>query len=251
MLGLILWPMLAHIAFCIGGPIGDETERDRWPHSVNIAVFNLTSDNQAHYRQSDSVIMSSAGANVCCDSGGMAGIYGKIFKGRFERTGGFSFWVTNSGNGHADIKNCRWGLPEIFDDNAHAPIRGVCIKLSNPVNAYRIYPDVRHKLLLSSLSRDNVGLVSEADSNQHQKSTDPAYPSGNRCPPGGISGCVRRFPLGAQIGIALFLSGAAWVCLLLGAFRPFGLLVVGRRDIIKVMGCGFLGVGLLCGSFGV
>lgn len=111
--------------------------------------------------------------------------------------------------------------------------------------------NVSAQLPVSSLPSNSISLVSEANSDQHQQSTNAAYPSRSACPPGRVSGCIRRFPLSAQIGVSLILSGLAWFCLLIGAFRPFGLLVIGRRDVLKALSYGLLGIGLLCGSFGV
>jgi hypothetical protein len=44
---------------------------------------------------------------------------------------------------------------------------------------------------------------------------------------------------GAQIGISLVVGGLAWVALWC-ALRPFGLLVIGRSDVAKASGYGFL-----------
>ncbi|OYX39888.1 MAG: hypothetical protein B7Y98_03455 [Sphingomonas sp. 32-62-10] len=50
--------------------------------------------------------------------------------------------------------------------------------------------------------------------------------------------------MGAQIVIALIIAGAAWLALW-RALRPFGQIVISRRDVRQAISYGLLGFGLL------
>ncbi|WP_374137618.1 hypothetical protein [Sphingomonas sp.] len=100
------------------------------------------------------------------------------------------------------------------------------------------------KLVAGSFSRNGIGLIGQTQSQQYEQCADPAKPCPPLCPPGGVSGCVRRFPLGAQIVIALIIAGAAWLALW-RALRPFGQIVISRRDVRQAISYGLLGFGLL------
>jgi len=54
--------------------------------------------------------------------------------------------------------------------------------------------------------------------------------------------------LTAQIGITAILSVIGWLCIL-GAMRPFSLLVIHRSDVVKAIGYGLLGFSLLALAF--
>lgn len=104
--------------------------------------------------------------------------------------------------------------------------------------------EVATNLRLTGFASNSVGLEGEIDGNEDKQAADPAYPSLPRCPPGRVSGCIRRFPLGAQIGISLIIAGIA-LAVYWRAFRPFGLLVISRRDVFQSAGAALLGTGLL------
>lgn len=105
------------------------------------------------------------------------------------------------------------------------------------------------QLVRNGFLGDSVGLVGKPQGYQNKNTTGPANVGSSRCPPSAISGCVRRFPLGAQIGISLIFAGAAILCVILGAMRPFSLFVIGRSDIAKAIGYGFMGSSLFVVSF--
>jgi hypothetical protein len=113
-----------------------------------------------------------------------------------------------------------------------------------------IHADVSSKLSLRGIARDPVGAKGQVESDQNQNGANRRGEPSYRCPPGRVSGCVRRFPLGAQIGIALVIAGLA-LALIVRALRPLGLLVVTRRDALQSVGAALLGGGLLWLSFRV
>ena len=104
--------------------------------------------------------------------------------------------------------------------------------------------DIGPQLSLRGVPRDTVGLKGEEQGGQNKDTAYATDPSAPLCPPGRVSGCVRRFPLGAQIGVSLVIAGLAWIALW-RAFRPFGLLIISRRDVFQGLGAALLGSVLL------
>lgn len=92
---------------------------------------------------------------------------------------------------------------------------------------------VSPQLPLSGISSYPVGLESRPDSDEYADKASKADQSAEPCPPRAIGRRVCGFPLGAQVGIVSVLFGAAWLCLLVGALRPFRLLVIKPRDVRK------------------
>lgn len=107
------------------------------------------------------------------------------------------------------------------------------------------------QLPLSRITSNPIRMKSKGkrdeDPSQTAYTDQPASP----CPPRAIGSSVCGLPLGAQIGISAIIAGLAWFCLLVGAFRPFGLLVIGRRDLIKAVGYGLLSIGLFVVAFSI
>jgi hypothetical protein len=88
------------------------------------------------------------------------------------------------------------------------------------------------QLLSRSFSGDSVGLEGKAQGYNNPQKAKAAEPSSERCPPSRVSGCVRRLPLRAQIGISLVIAAFAWIALW-RALRPFGLITIKLSDIRK------------------
>lgn len=139
----------------------------------------------------------------------------------------------------------RWRLASIFPLSLNFPTI-FSFDLNNGIKRY-----VSSQLSLRSVPSDRVSLIGEANRNQNQNAAETADIQPNLCPPSAISGCIRRFPLGAQIGVSLILGGSAILCVILGAMRPFGLLVIGRSDIVKAISYGFLSVSLFAAGLWV
>lgn len=103
--------------------------------------------------------------------------------------------------------------------------------------------DPRAQLSLNRFPRNTVGMKREAKGNPNANKADGADDAPNYCPPGGVSGCVRRFPLSAQIGIACIIFGAAWLALW-RAFYAFGFIVIPRGWQREMAGYFALSMGL-------
>lgn len=104
-------------------------------------------------------------------------------------------------------------------------------------------PNIGPKLTFSRVTGDSIRINRKTNGDSNGKEAKSAKPGSPRCPPGSVSGCVRRLPLGAQIVIALIFLGAAWLAFD-RAFRPFGQLIISRRDIRQAIGYGLLSLGL-------
>ena len=110
--------------------------------------------------------------------------------------------------------------------------------------------DICSKLPLSGIAGNPIRSESKPQSHQNQYRAYSTGEASDRCPPGRVSRCIRRFPLSAQIGISLIIALSA----LLGfarAVRPTSLLVITRCDAFQSAGAALLGIGLLWLSFRV
>jgi hypothetical protein len=144
--------------------------------------------------------------------------------------------VDESHHGHTNSRGL--SLIPVFDLNLKR------LPQRQDASIHSFNANVSSQLAFGRVSGDPVGLKGKEQGAKNKQAADTAYPSAPRCPPGRISGCIRRFPLGAQIGISLIIAGLAWASIW-GAFRPFGLLVITRRDALQGAGAALLGVGLL------
>lgn len=100
------------------------------------------------------------------------------------------------------------------------------------------------QLSKSGVSGDDVGIVGEANRREEGDCSDPCSEAGTRCPPSGIFGSISRFPLSAKIRITFVLAYSALFAFF-RVFDPFGILFFGRRDVLKAVCYGCLGIGLL------
>lgn len=110
--------------------------------------------------------------------------------------------------------------------------------------------NVGPKLLFVSVPSDAVGAIGKPESKTYPKQAESAESAPNYCPPGRVSGCIRRFPLSAQIVIALIAPLAAWWALY-RATEPFGFIVLRRTWKREALGYGLLSLGLFGLSLGM
>lgn len=116
-------------------------------------------------------------------------------------------------------------------------------------NHNRSGTEIGTQFAFCGVASNQIGMECQSERNkntyqaaQPNKSTDP-------CPPRAIGRRICGLPLGAQIGITAIIAGLAWLSFLIGALRPFGLLVISRRDIAKATGYGTLSLCLFALSF--
>ena len=155
-------------------------------------------------------------------------------------------WVRYNGAFSVELEGPSRGLPAVYDRNDKAWLILNIKAFSPDIADVAVSP----QLSLRSIAGNRIGTESQSKSDQNKNRAYSGSEPGNRCPPGRISGCIRRFPLGAQIGISLVVALAALLSLA-RAFRPFGLLVVTRRDRLQGAGSALAGIGLLWLSFRV
>ena len=145
-------------------------------------------------------------------------------------------------------KILRGGLSGIPDDDVN--LRPYSLA-ANLLQVSALNGDISAQLSFGRVASNPIRVKSEAKRDKNEYATDTANPITDISPPGRRSGGVRSFPLGAKIGFALILAGAAIIRLWLGAMRPFGLLMLRRGDIAKALGYGVLSAGLFALSFKV
>lgn len=138
-------------------------------------------------------------------------------------------------------------LAVIGDNQLNMPIAGE-IRWNRNIgdSDFEIRSQFSARGITSNPVRAEGGIKSSKD---QQRANGAGEPS-NLCPPAGVTGCIRRFPLGAQIVLALILAGAAGLSLW-RASAPLGMLAIGRGDIVQAVGYGLLGLGLITISFWV
>lgn len=132
-----------------------------------------------------------------------------------------------------------WRIPNVLEDQLK--VEGVNVVVDfHPFDFER-----KRQPGALSVAGNAVGLDRQIKREGDSGQTKAADPTGELCPPSGVSGCIRRFPLGAQIAVSMVLMWAAMFFIALRAFRPFGFLTISRRDIVEAIGYGVLGCGLI------